>query len=335
MEDRSLEEMLALMEDQSPEEICFWTPLQEERAKAVRAVVDDLKGYWPVTVRQIHYRLVEQRPTWFKSSLKNPTPYENTIKHYQDLSRVLKWMRIGKRLKWSVLTDRTRRVSAKRGFEDLHEFIDQELDVFFSGYDRCLVQSQDVYVELWVEKDALSSVFENVAYPFCLRVVTRRGYNSVTAEADYYQRAKGALNKGQTPVVLYFGDFDPSGNDMLRASLNTLQNQMGLRQLETIRVALTKDQIKSYGLPPKPGAAKRTDPRYKDYVKKHGDSAWELDALHPRELGKIARSAIQSVLDMDNFEAEEIQEEKDRERLSQFRERLMDMITREVEGFFN
>lgn len=323
------------MTDQPSEEISFWTPLQEERAKAVLDVVTDLAGYWPLTVRQIHYQLVEKRPIWFKSSLKNPVPYENTIKHYQDLSRVLKWMRIDKRLKWSVLTDRTRRVSAKRGFEDLQEFVDQELDVFLSGYDRCLVQSQGVYVEPWVEKDALSSVFENVAYPFCLRVVTRRGYNSVTAEADYYGRAKRAIDKGQTPVVLYFGDFDPSGNDMLRASLNILQNQMGLRQLETIRVALTMDQIKSYALPPKPGAAKKSDPRYKAYVKKHGDSAWELDALHPRELGRIARNAIQSVLDMDNFEAEEAQEEKDRTRLDQFRERLMDMITREVNGFFN
>lgn len=314
--------------------LSFWTPLQEERARAVLDVVNDLKGYLPLTVRQIHYQLVERRPVWFKSSIQNPAPYENTVKHYQDLSRVLKWMRIHNRMKWSVLTDRTRRVSAKRGFEDLQSFVDQELSYFLEGYDRCLVQSQDVYVELWVEKDALSSIFEDVAEPFCLRVVTRRGYNSVTAEADYYQRAEEAIERGQKPVVLYFGDFDPSGNDMLRASLNTFQNQMGLRQLDTIRVALTEEQIERYGLPPKPGAAKKTDPRYKKYIEEHGTSAWELDALHPRELSRIARSAIQNVLDMENFQTEMEQEDMDRARLNPFRDRLMELINREIKEFF-
>jgi hypothetical protein len=226
-------------------------------------------------------------------------------------------MRIDGKLPWEVLTDRSRRVSEKRGWEDPADFIRAHLDYFLSDYERCLVQSQEVYVELWIEKDALSTVFEQVASPFCLRVVTRRGYNSVTLEADYYRRAEEAIAKGQRPVVLYFGDFDPSGNNMLEASLITLKKEMGLSELKVKRVALTKAQVKR--LPPKVGAAKKTDPRYKDYRAKHGTSAWELDALHPRELKQIARKAIYDALDMELFDEEQTLETQDRAKVMEIR----------------
>lgn len=311
-----------------------WNELNLRRADIITLVVDELTDYWPLTLRQIHYRLVERRPNWCKYSIKTDAPYENTVNHYQALSRLLKWMRIDKKLSWEVLTDRTRRVSEKRGLEDLDEFIDDQLYWFLRGYERCLVQSQDVYVELWVEKDALSSVFEDVADPFCLRVVTRRGYNSVTYEADYFNRATMAIERGQKPVVLYFGDFDPSGNDMLRASLETLQAEMGLDDLKTIRVALTEQQIEQYSLPPKPGAAKKKDPRYKEYVKKYGTSAWELDALHPRDLEQIASDALHEVLDMDSFEAEQQQERLDKNRIRDIRTKVMASINRELESLY-
>ena len=315
----------------------FWTKLQEERAKAVLDVVSDLEDYYPLTLRQIHYRLVEKQPLWYRSSINNPDPYRNTIANYQALSQVLKWMRIDESLPWEVLTDRVRRVSTKRGFEDLQVFINQEMDVFLEGYDRCLVQSQDIYLELWVEKDALSAVFEDVADPFCLRVVTRRGYNSITFEADYYRRAMEAIKKKQEPVVLYFGDFDPSGEDMLRASLETLRRELGLTQLRTVPVALTEEQ--ALRLPPKPDAAKKGDTRYKSFYERHPNvpvgSAWELDALHPRELSRIARAAIMSALDMDSFEAEQEQEEKDRARLHQLRTKILKLVQKEVRHFYS
>ncbi len=311
------------------------TPLQVRRHNAVVDVIEDLRDFWPLTVRQIHYQLVERQPIWYKSSLKNPEPYRNTVKNYQDLSTVLKWARIDEKVPWDVLTDRTRRVSDKRGYTDLSEFISEQIGWFLTAeiYDRCLVQSQDIYLEIWIEKDALSTVIEEVADPFCLRVVTRRGYNSITAEADYFQRATKAIEQEQKPVVLYFGDFDPSGRDMLGASLRTLKDEMGLSQLETVTVALTREQINQYGLPEKPEAAKKSDPRYKRYVKKHGTSAWELDALHPRELQKIAESAIRQVLDMENFEIEKENQEKDKSRLNRIRAAIIPEIKRIMDEF--
>ena len=74
------------------------------------------------------------------------------------------------------MEDRVRRVSTKRGDEDAESFIKKELGWFLQGYSRCLVQGQDNYVEVWVEKDALSRIFEEVAYPYCVRCVTCGGY---------------------------------------------------------------------------------------------------------------------------------------------------------------
>jgi len=307
-----------------------WTQMQKLRSYVVREIVDELEDYWPLTVRQIHYRLVEAQADWRKNSIKRAASYENTSTHYQTLSKLLKWMRIDEHIPWEVLTDRTRRVSDKKGYEDLDEFIDAEVKWFLKGYDRCLVQSQDVYVEIWIEKDALSTIIEEVAAPFCLRVVTRRGYNSITEEADYYKRATAAIEKGQRPVVLYFGDWDPSGKDMLGASLVTLKQEMGLNELKTITVALTLKQVEK--LPFKYGAAKEGDPRYDNFVKRYGSGAWELDALHPKELQEIARKGIMDVLDMETFKTEEELEMQDKINIEEFRPRALDAIRRAAEG---
>lgn len=309
----------------------FWTSLQRHRAHEVKEIVDDLKDYWPLTLRQIHYRLVEKRPDWKKGSVKTSAPYKNQYGHYQDLSNVLKWMRIHEVIPWEALTDRTRRVSEKRGYEDLEDFIDRSIYWFLKGYDRCLVQSQDIYLEIWIEKDTATSIIEDVADPYCLRVVTRRGYNSVTAEADYYRRAQEAIDKGRKPVVLYFGDFDPSGKDMLRASLRTLEEHMGLKQIEVITAALTEDQVQD--LPPKPEAAKKRDPRYKGYVSQYGTSAWELEALHPRDLQRIAKEAIENTLDMEMFQTELEREQLDKNKLNGFRDGIVSFLKKEIADF--
>ena len=310
-----------------------WTPLNKKRCEIVLDIVTELKDYRPLTLRQIHYRLVEKRPNWCKGSIKNDALYQNTASVYDELSSLVKWMRIHGKAEWEVMTDRTRRISDKRGYEDMEEFIEGHLYWFLKGYDRDLVQNQDVYVELWIEKDALSSILENVAYPFCLQVVTRRGYNSVTSDNKYFQRAMAAIQRGQKPVILYFGDFDPSGRDMFRASLKVL-NKMGLNEVETITSAITMNQIKEYGLPSKPGAAKKDDPRYGKYVEKYGTSAWELDALHPRDLEKIARDAIKDILNMEKFETEQMQEELDRDRLTELRDIIVEDIREKIENFY-
>jgi hypothetical protein len=180
-----------------------WTSKRLEQADQVKEVTDELREYWPLTLRQIYYRLVA-------AGIR-----ANTRSQYNDLSKLIKHMRLDSYLSWRVLEDRARRVSDKRGWEDHEEFLESEIDIFLEGYERCYVQDQERYVEVWVEKDALSRIFEDVAYPYCIRAVTCRGYQSVTFLADYRDRAREAIRRGQTPNILYFGDLDPSGINRL------------------------------------------------------------------------------------------------------------------------
>ena len=184
-------------------------------------VVKELKEYWPLTLRQIYYRLVAAGHL------------ENTRSKYNDLSNLIKHMRLDEWLPWEVLEDRVRRVSEKRGWEDHNEFMEAHVDDFLEGYERCYVQDQKCYVEIWTEKDALSQVFERVAYPYCIRSVTCVGYQSVTFLDGFRRRARAAQNRGQIPVILYFGDMDPSGYQMLEAIKQTLEDEMDLWGVET------------------------------------------------------------------------------------------------------
>jgi hypothetical protein len=267
-----------------------------------------------LTLRQIYYQLVSSGRI------------DNNKSEYNMLSKLVKWMRIDERLPWNVLEDRSRRMSGKRGFSSVENFLNQEMNNFLQGYTKCLVQGQDKHIEVWVEKDALMGVFEKTVWPYCIRAVVCKGYQSVTFIADFYKRAEQAIMKGQQPVVLYFGDLDPSGVQMLEATIETLEEELDLYGVEFKRIALNPEQIRLYNLPSNPEAAKVTDPRYSKYVSKYGSVAVELDAVHPAKLKKMIKTAVESELDMSLFCAQKAQEREDDDRIEELRDELIDFI---------
>jgi hypothetical protein len=309
-----------------------WNDQNTERAKIVLEVANELRNWWPLTLRQLFYRVLAKgcflNPAWQKnggkSPLKNP---------YGALSTLLKWMRIDEKLPWNALEDRSRSISDKRGFSDLSEFINQEMSWFLEDYQRCLIQGQENHIELWTEKDALAKIFQDVAYPYCLRTVVCRGYSSITFIADFYRRASNALNQGQTPIVLYFGDLDPSGVDMLEATKETLEAELGLEGVVFKRIALNPDQVKKYNLPQDPTAAKTSDKRFNKYVEKYGRKAVELDALHPDQLSKIAEDAIESVVDMEFFGEQKQMEKIERKSVALLKNDVEDYIYDKIREF--
>ncbi len=291
-------------DEQSERRGITWTPKRRKQADEIIAVVNGLSDYWPLTLRQIYYRLVAAGIV------------ANTRSKYNDLSKITKQMRLDGMLPWEVMEDRVRRVSTKRGFEDSDQFIKRDLEDFLTGYTRCLVQGQENYVEVWCEKDALSQIFESVAYPYCVRCVTCRGYQSMTFLKAYADRAEAAMDRKQTPVVLYFGDLDPSGVQMFETAQQTLEDELYVIGVNFIRVGLNPEHVVAHKLPNNPDALKWTDVRAKGYVKRFGEIAVELDALHPATLETMAKEAIEGQFDMALFEEQREVEAMERERLA-------------------
>jgi len=124
----------------------------------------------------------------------------------------------------------------------------------------------------------------------CALQVTR-GYPSLTVIRDLSQR----VPEGSRLVILYLGDFDPSGEDIFRHISREAREKFTNVTLE--KVALREEDIKRFGLPPVP--AKRTDPRYKKFVRRHGNRAVELDALPPQVLLEKVGEAILRFTDLD------------------------------------
>jgi hypothetical protein len=127
-----------------------------------------------------------------------------------------------------------------------------------------------------------------------------------------YERA------GQTPIILHFGDHDPSGIDMTRDIDDRLRMFMG--GMEVRRLALNMDQVEQYQPPPNP--AKLTDSRATGYIERFGDESWELDALDPTTLSALVRDEIQDrILDDDAWQEQVQIEDEHRANLTKVSDR--------------
>ena len=210
-----------------------------------------------LTVRQIYYQLVSKKVI------------PNTDQAYNRYVRIL--------------------VNLRRRRPDVDARIVDRTRPLFLGK-ASLLKGQKYYVEVWLEKDALSSLVKQVTSVYGCTLQVTRGYPSLSVIRDLSER----VPQGCRLVILYLGDFDPSGEDIFRHISEEAKERSPNVILE--KVALRKEDIKKYSLSPIP--AKKTDPRYKKFVKRHGNRAVELDALPPQILLKEIGDAILGFTDL-------------------------------------
>jgi hypothetical protein len=274
--------------------------------------IDALRDYWPLTLRQIYYQLVAA------------LVIENNLNEYKRLSRLLSDARLAGELSWDAMEDRSRVLLHSGGWDDYQEFARSEAENFLRGYGRDLLQGQAVRPELWIEKDALSRIAHDVAIDYCIPVIAARGFSSVTFKNDCRKRVLSNVQDGQETVILYFGDLDPSGWEMLPAMLRTLHEDMDLSAdlVTGCRYALNPEHVEQYRLPRPIDAIKEKDSRTPKYRKLFGDLAVELDALRPDLLQALVKDAIESNLDLSQFEAERRIEQEELRHLAGMKARI-------------
>lgn len=152
---------------------------------------------------------------------------------------------------------------------------------------------QKTRVVLGVEKQAQQGYFEPLARQYNVDLMVFRGYASISLINEL---KKHISNDTREIVILYFGDFDPSGIDIDRSFLDNAQNVLNL-DVNLERIALTHEQVTEMDLIPAP--AKDTDKRSKKFVEEYGSNVYELDAVEPMELQQMIRDAIESHIDYD------------------------------------
>jgi len=259
-------------------------------------MVDDYekKGY-RMTLRQLFYQLVSH------------DILPNDQKKYKKLSTIIKDARMAGLIDWDIIEDRIRIPTMPSEFENISDLVQAAI----SSYRRDRWENQEYYVEVWVEKDALSGVLEPVTRKYHVHLLVNRGYSSTSALHESVLRIKQQRDK--ECVILYLGDHDPSGKNMI----TDIKNRLEQFQCDaTVKdVALTMEQIKQYNLPP--NSAKKSDPRSDEYIKRHGNLSWELDALTPEVLNQLVSSHIEEFLDMDEYQRIMDQEEEEKRELVQ------------------
>lgn len=148
--------------------------------------------------------------------------------------------------------------------------IDEALSDTAATYRKALWRDAEAYVEVWLEKDALSGVVLPVMVKFDVPLMVARGYASET----FLHASGGYMATVKKPCFVYhFGDFDPSGQDAARAVENGLRRHARDAEIHFERVAVTQRQIDEWDLPTRP--TKQADSR----AKKFGPVSVELDAI--------------------------------------------------------
>jgi hypothetical protein len=259
-------------------------PGREQLLESVRTVLDQYEGT-AVTVRQLYYRLVAAHAI------------PNSVRSYKNVVAALSQWRRERKIPLTAFEDRTRgmkRFDDGWRRDDPRSWVRQWLDMAVrraKGYELAQWYGQPERVVVAVEKQALEGPFEQVCRELAVDLAVCRGYPSLS----FLHEVAGALGRGDPAhdgrkiVLLYFGDFDPSGLNIPEVVERDLAGFFRV-PVSFERVALTREQIDERNLPPAP--VKLTDSRAGGFVDEHGEEVYELDALEPRELQELVRSSV-------------------------------------------
>ena len=249
-----------------------------------------------LTLRQLYYQFVAHHGL------------PNNERSYQNLGKLLSQARLAGLVDWNAIEDRGRVADPPRQWSSIKSLVEVAVDQF--RLPRW--EGQTHYVELWVEKQALAGVLEPVAEKNHVTLMVNKGYSSSSAMYDSAQRF--LRHREVEKLLLYLGDHDPSGEDMVRDVRDRLLT-FGVRGIEVKKVALTMDQIEEHNPPPNP--TKITDSRAAAYIEKFGDESWEVDALDPETLVELIQTEIDEVLDQSMMDGIIRRENRQKEKLNE------------------
>jgi hypothetical protein len=219
-------------------------------------------------------------------------------------------------LPYGWLADNTRWQRKPNTFSSIEEALQETARL----YRKALWSDADSYVEIWLEKDALSGVVYPVTSLYDVPLMVARGYASLS----FLHTAAEHINGLKKPTYIYhLGDYDPSGVNAGEKIEQTLRELAPAAEIHFERLAVTPEQIADWRLPTRP--TKKTDSRAKGF----GEISVELDAIEPGTLRDLVRKAIERHLPPEQLDVLRVAEESERNAFGS----IAQMLTSDIENF--
>ncbi len=243
----------------------------------VDQVLAEYRDHWPLTIRQVFYRLVGRF-----DYPKDESAYERLCNHMSNARRA-------RLIPFEAIRDDGVVTLSMNHFDNTEHFR-RHIRQLGERYRKNLMAGQPRHIEVWCEAAGMIHQLAAVAHEYSIRVYSSSGFDSTTAKKDIADRI---CSIGKPAVILHLGDFDPSGESLFEAVAEDVgafveaDKPWGGVSVEFKRVTLTAEQVAAYSLPTAP--AKATDSR----TKKWGDrGTCQLEALAPNQIADILRLAI-------------------------------------------
>jgi hypothetical protein len=259
-----------------PPEEYFETGSKKGRGRAQKSLdlIDAMyaaaKAAQPITGRGIGYKLFT---AGLIPSMARP--------EMQRVYRLLKEAREEGTIPWEWIVDETREVERVSTWADPAEYA----RCVARGYRRDFWDQQPVRIMVVSEKGTVRGLLKPVLDHYAVGFQVMHGFSSATIVYDISQD-----DDGRPLIILYVGDFDPSGMFMSEVDLPNRFSKYDGDHVTLRRIALTREHVTA--LPSFPATDKSKDPRYKWFCSNYGNRCWELDAMDPNDLRDCVEKAI-------------------------------------------
>src|SRR5262245_6004908 len=241
----------------------------------IKVMHDEAEAAQPITGRGIGYKLFARG--LIDSMSKN---------EMQKVYRLLRIAREQGDIPWGWIVDETRELERVSTWDDPADYA----RTVARAYRKDFWNQQPHRVQVWSEKGTVRGVLQPILNHYAIGFLPVHGFSSATVVHDVADD-----DDGRKLVVLYVGDFDPSGLYMSEEDLpKRLANYDG-DHVKLRRIALTQKQTS--GLESFPATDKRKDTRYPWFIRNYGKKCWELDAMDPNDLRRCVEREIKKLIE--------------------------------------
>jgi hypothetical protein len=253
-----------------------------------RDLVSFVNKHRRITPRQYYYHSIQTLGLDVSTSQKATNAYAR-------IDYIINKARLGGIIPFNSIIDTTSLYGTQQYPFSIEHFLARQSLKYRSNW----FENQECYVEVWIEKEALSRIANEIADTLGVFVSCSGGRNTWSQIHSAIRRFN-AMGK-ETNYILYFGDLDPIGKDILQWLRETFPI-LKCYNVEIEEVALNIRDVERFNLTRLPLKSHQKQKNmlqwYKDNYCEYGT---ELDALEPDILKKKIETAILGKLEYETI----------------------------------